>query len=164
MRGGIREPLIARWPDKISAGVKSNALVSSIDFYPTFLELAGVEPPEDQVLDGQSIVPALLENEYDPERAMYWHYPVYHHDVPAGAVRKGDWKLVENQVTGEVSLYNLAADVNESTDMKQWYPEKKQELYGLLKDWQKEVSADMPVPNPDFDPEQRHVWGTHPDR
>ena len=162
--GGIREPLIMRWPGNIAAGSKSDALVSSIDFYPTFLELAGAEPPENQVVDGTSMVPVLLENKFDPQRPMYWHYPVYHHDVPAGAVRKGDWKLVENLVTGEVSLYNLAADVSESTDMKQWYPEKKDELYGLLKDWQKNVNADMPSPNPDFDPDKRHEWGTHPDR
>lgn len=161
--GGIREPLIVRWPGKIKPGAKSDALVSSIDFYPTFLEVAGAAAP-DQVLDGKSLVPTLLKNSYDEERELYWHYPVYHHDVPAGAVRKGDWKLVENQVTGEVSLYNLEYDISESTDMKEWYPEKADQLHTLLSNWQEEVEAKLPHPNPDFDPDKRGVWGTHPDR
>ncbi len=162
--GGIREPLIVRWPEKIKPGAVSEALVTTTDFYPTFLDLVGVEKPREQVLDGRSIVPALVEDEYKYERAIYWHYPVYHHGVPAGAVRKGDWKLVENQVTGEVSLYNLEVDISESTDLKDLYPEKKEELYSLLKSWQKEVGARLPETNPDFDPDRRYEWGNHPDR
>lgn len=162
--GGIREPLIVRWPSKIQPGVETEALVSSIDFYPTFIELAGAEPSKDQVLDGKSLVPTLLNNKYDDERTLYWHYPVYHHDVPAGAIRKGDWKLIENQVTGELSLYNLEYDISESTDMKEWYPEKAKHLHSLLSSWQKEVETKLPHPNPDFDPQKRGIWGSHPDR
>jgi len=101
--GGIREPLIVKWPARIKSGSVNEALVTSVDFYPTLLEIAGAEQPEGQVLDGKSLMPELLENKFDPERAIFWHYPVYHHDVPAGAVRKGDWKLIENQVSGKVS-------------------------------------------------------------
>ena len=162
--GGIREPLIVKWPNKIKPGTVSDALISSVDFYPTFLELAGVEEPENQVLDGKSILPELLNNESNPERAIYWHYPVYHHHVPAGAIRKGDWKLIEDFVTGEVSLYNLNVDICESTDLKNMYPEKMKELYSLLKNWQKNVGAEFPIRNPDFDPEKRYEWGRHPDR
>ena len=147
--GGIREPLIVKWPGKIEAGSESEAIVSSIDFYPTLLELAGVEKPE-QVLDGKSIIPELLENKYDSERAIFWHYPVYHHDVPASAVRKGDWKLVQNLVTGEFSLYNLRADISEAMDLSELYPEKTAELKRVLKSWQKDVSAEFPKPNPNF--------------
>ena len=162
--GGIREPLIVRWPGKIKAGSVSEAIVSSVDFYPTFMELAGGESPQSQVLDGESILPALTENKYDPERAVFWHYPVYHHGVPAGAVRKGDWKLIENFVSGDVELYNLKADISEANNLADLFPEKKVELEGILKNWQKDVKAEFPVSNPNFDEKRRKEWGTHPDR
>lgn len=160
--GGVREPLIVRWPGRIKPDSVSQALVSSVDFYPTFLALAGAQPPRGQILDGESILPALLKDQYDPERAIFWHYPVYHHDVPAGAVRKGDWKLVQNQVSGSVALYNLSADLSESTDLKALYPAKAKELQELLENWQRSVGAEFPVPNPDFDPGRRFEWGRHP--
>ncbi|MCX6896754.1 MAG: sulfatase-like hydrolase/transferase, partial [Verrucomicrobia bacterium] len=87
--GGIREPLIVSWPGRIKPGSVCPTPVTSVDFYPTFLELAGAAKPESQVLDGKSILPEVLNGKGDPERAIYWHYPVYHHDVPAAAVRKG---------------------------------------------------------------------------
>jgi len=161
--GGIREPLIVKWPGKIKPGVVSGAIVSSVDFYPTLLELAGVERPA-QVLDGKSILPELLENTYDFERAIFWHYPVYHHEQPMGAIRKGDWKLVQNFVTGKFSLYNLRADISEAMDLSNVYPEKTAELKQLLQNWQKDVKAEFPVPNPNFDKTRRDEWGTHPDR
>lgn len=161
--GGIREPLIVKWPGKIKAGIVSDAIVSSVDFYPTLLELAGVDKPN-QVLDGQSLLPALLENKSDSERAIFWHYPVYHHDQPAGAVRKGEWKLIQNFVTGKLSLYNLQANISESMDLSELYPQKAHELAELLSEWQKSVKAEFPVPNPDFNKEKRYEWGVHPDR
>ncbi len=161
--GGIREPLIVKWPSKIAAGQVSKALITSVDFYPTFLELAGAEKPN-QVLDGKSILPELLANKFDPERAIYWHYPVYHHSQPMGAVRKGEWKLIENFVTGEFSLYNLRADISEAKDLSGLYPDKTKELARLLKVWQNDVGAEFPVPNPNFNEAKRYEWGKHPDR
>ena len=161
--GGIREPLIIKWPGKIKTGTVSEALITSVDFYPTLLELAGVEPPR-QILDGKSILPELLENKYDSERDIYWHYPVYHHAQPMGAIRKGNWKLVENFVTGEMNLYNLEADISEAMDLSELYPGKTDELLQLLKLWQKDVKAEFPVRNPDFDASRRFEWGIHPDR
>ncbi len=157
--GGIREPLIVRWPGKIKAGSVSEAIVSSVDFYSTFMQLAKTQAPQGQVLDGKSILPALTENKYDPERAVFWHYPVYHHDVPAGAVRKGDWKLIENFVTGEVELYNLKSDISEANNLSDLFPEKRNELEGILKNWQKNVKAEFPIPNPNFDEKRRKEWG-----
>ncbi len=162
--GGIREPMIVRWPGKIKAGTTSSAIVSSVDFFPTFMQLAGAETPEGQVLDGESILPALTKNEYDPERAVFWHYPVYHHAEPAGAVRKGDWKLIENFVSGETGLFNLKADISESQDLSGLYPEKKEELREILKKWQNSVNAEFPLPNPNFYEERRNEWGIHPAR
>ncbi len=161
--GGIREPLLVRWPGKIKPGTESSAIVTSVDFYPTLLELAGVEKPY-QVLDGKSIVPELLDNSFDPERAIFWHYPVYHHDVPASAVRKGDWKLIQNLVTGKVYLYNLRADISEAMDLSEVYPEKTAALLQILQEWQKDVKAEFPVPNPEFNEAKRYEWGIHPDR
>ncbi len=161
--GGIKEPLIVRWPGKIRAGKATKAVVSSVDFYPTLLELVGAGKSEKQTLDGISLLPALLNEDFDPERPVFWHYPVYHHDVPAGAIRKGEWKLIQNFVTGKFCLYNLKANISESTDLSELYPEKTEELKTLLKRWQNEVNAEFPVPNPRFDEKRRYEWGKHPD-
>ncbi len=162
--GGIREPLIVRWPGKIKQGTICDGLVTSVDFYPTFLELAGVNRPNTQVLDGRSIVPEILNKKYEDDRPIYWHYPVYHHGVPMGAIRKGKWKLIENLVNGELNLYNLNEDIGETVDLKSDYPDKMKELHTLLSNWQNEVGAEFPVPNPDFQPDRRKEWGKHPDR
>ncbi len=148
-----------RWPGKIKKGTVTDAIVSGVDFYPTLLEIAGAEKPGNQVLDGKSMLPVLFRNEYDKDRAIFWHYPGYHHDVPAGAVRKGNWKLVENLVFRTVSLYDLETDISETTDLSKAFPEKTRELYLLLKGWQKGVKAEFPVPNPDFNAERRFEWG-----
>lgn len=161
--GGVRVPLIVRWPGKVKPTSSSDAIVSSVDFYPTFLELAKGNKPKNQVLDGFSMIPALTENKFDPEREVFTHYPVYHHEQPMSAVRKGDWKIVENLVSGEFDLFNLKYDVNEMTDLKYSYPEKLEEMKIALRTWQQETKAAMPVPNPDFDPERRYEWGKHPD-
>lgn len=160
--GGIREPLIVRWPGKIKGGSVSNALVSSIDFFPTMLELGQGKFPEKQILDGKSIMPELTGNDIQNERAIFWHYPVYHHDVPAGAIRKGEWKLIENMESGVVSLYNLKLDISETIDLSKVFPEKAKELYSLLEAWQKDVNAELPKTNPDFDEDRRFIWGKYP--
>jgi arylsulfatase A len=160
--GGVREPLIVRWPSKIRSGSVCNAVVSSVDFYPTLIEIARTEKPEGQIIDGKSMLPAFLGEQVDSKRPVFWHYPVYHHDVPAGSVRKGDWKLIEDLVTNNVVLYNLSIDISESTDLSKVFPEKTKELYSLLKEWQREVKAEFPKPNPEFNKERRYEWGMHP--
>ncbi len=162
--GGIRVPLIVRWPGKIEPGTTSDALLSCVDFYPTFLELAGGKAPKDQVLDGISMLPVWTENKFDPQREVFTHYPVYHHEQPMSAVRKGDWKIVENLVSGEFDLYNLKYDVNEMTDLKFSYPEKLEAMKKVLKKWQRDTYAEKPVPNPAFNEDKRYQWGIHPDR
>ena len=83
---------------------------------------------------------------------------------PPRPYARGDWKLVQNQVSGETALYNLEADIGESTDLKTMYPAIADELAGLLANWQQAVGAEFPVPNPAFDPTRRIEWGRHPDR
>ncbi|HIG29321.1 MAG TPA: arylsulfatase [Verrucomicrobiales bacterium] len=162
--GGVRVPLIVRWPVKVAFGSTSEALVSSVDFYPTFLELVQGKAPENQVLDGFSLVPALTENKFDSEREVFTHYPVFHHEQPMSALRKGDWKIVENLVSGEFELFNLRYDVNEMTDLKFSYIEKAGVMKAALSKWQSDANAQNPVPNPDFDSNKRYEWGKHPDR
>jgi uncharacterized sulfatase len=160
--GGIRVPMIIRWPEKVNAGFTSKAIVSSVDFYPTFIELAKGKKPDKQILDGFSLIPALTENKFDPEREIFTHYPVYHHEEPMSAVRKGDWKIIENLVSGELSLFNLTYDISEMTDLKFSYPHKFSEMKTVLEKWQKETKAKFPVPNPEFDSEKRYQWGKNP--
>ena len=162
--GGIREPLIVCWPGQIEAGSISHTPVTSVDFIPTFAAVTGVELPQDQVFDGESILPQLLGEQAEQERALYWHYPVYHHDVPASAVRLGNWKLIENLVDGSMALYNLASDLGESNDLSQIEATKRDELYSMLTNWRTKVGARLPIKNPDFDPHKRYQWGIHPDR
>jgi arylsulfatase A len=162
--GGIRTPLIVKWPKRIPAGTVNRSLVTTVDFYTTFLELTCIVPPANQVLDGISLLPALLKNKEISDRTIYWHYPVYHHGVPGSAVRHGDWKLIENLDDGSLELYNLYHDRSETSNMANAFPERTQELFGLLNDWRKDVDAELPVPNPDFDKARRYEWGTHPDR
>lgn len=162
--GGIREPLLVKWPGKIKAGSHSDALVSSVDFFPSFLEVAGITKLKTQELDGESILPVLLGKEKPASRSLYWHYPVYHHDLPAGAIRKGKWKLIEIFTENRFELYDLEKDVSESKDLASTHPELVKELADELAKWRKSVGAELPIQNPDFDPARRQEWGKHPIR
>lgn len=162
--GGIREPLIMWWPGKLPGGTVRDDIISSVDFFPTFAELAGVELPAGQVLDGTSQVNQLAGADPDPERVIYWHYPVYHHDAPASALRKGKWKLIQTLHDSSLYLYNLEEDMGESQNFIKYEPAIADELYQLMNAWRQEVKAEIPVPNPDFDPDRRYEWGIHPDR
>jgi arylsulfatase A len=162
--GGVREPLIAWWPGQLEAGKESSALISSVDFLPTFAELARAELPGEQVFDGISLVDLLEGSAHDPERAIFWHYPVYHHDEPMSAIRKGKWKLIHNLVNDQRYLYNLENDIGESSDLSQSEPELTDELYQLLEEWRVDCGAEFPIPNPGFIHEGRYEWGKHPDR
>jgi uncharacterized sulfatase len=106
----------------------------------------------------------MIENKFNPEREVFTHYPVYHHEQPMSAVRKGDWKIIENLVSGEFTLYNLKYDINEMTDLKFSHPEKLDQMKGVLTKWQQGTKALKPVPNPEFDSSRRYEWGQNPYR
>jgi hypothetical protein len=128
--------------------------VISTDFYPTMLEMAGLPPRPEQHVDGVSIAP-LLKRAAPPKRdALFWHYPHYGNQggSPGGAVRAGDWKLIEFFEDAHVELYNLKDDLSEETDLATKIPAKANELRTRLLDWRKAVDANMPRPNPDYDP------------
>lgn len=159
--GGIRVPLIIRWPGEVAAGSVCHTPVSSVDFVPTMLELAGIEAP-DVRFDGTSLVP-LLSGEGKLDRdGIYWHYPHYHHTTPAGAVRSGDWKLIEYFDDGRTELYDLKNDFGESTNLVDQHPEKARELLEQLQNWRKQVGAKMPTSNPDYDPAKADQWKRRP--
>jgi len=150
--GGIREPMIIRAPGVTRPGSTCGVPVTSTDFYPTMLELAGLPPRPDQHVDGLSLVPLLKGSKTLPREAIYWHYPHYHGSTwaPGAAVRAGDWKLIEFYDEGTVELYNLATDIGERRNLAKQMPRKRDELLGLLHAWQKRVGAKMPRPNPGY--------------
>ncbi|HNY78343.1 MAG: sulfatase-like hydrolase/transferase [Sedimentisphaerales bacterium] len=162
--GGIRVPLIVRWPGVVGPRSLCSTPVTSVDFYPTLLEIAGAAGPAGQVLDGQSLIPLLRQKDPFDDRALCWHYPHYHHSTPAGAIREGDWKLIEFFENGASQLYNLRDDPGEQTDLSVVSPRKALELQIKLARWRRSVGAAMPEINPYFDPARRHEWGAHPDR
>ncbi len=150
--GGIREPLIVRWPGVTRPGSVISTPVSSPDFFPTFLEAAGVKPAPGQVLDGKSLV-AVLKGGTIPERALFWHYPHYGNQggAPAAAIRRGDWKLIEWQEDNRVELFNLAHDLGEKTDLTAREPARVAQLTKELRNWQQQVGAKFPIANPTYD-------------
>jgi arylsulfatase A-like enzyme len=144
--GGIREPMIVKWPGVVKPGGECHEPVVSTDFYPTMLEMAGLPLRSEQHLDGVSFVP-LLKGTGTPKReAICWHYPHYHGsgNRPSGAIRVGDFKLIEWYEDGQIELYNLQEDLGENNDLAARMPDKAEELRRKLHAWRKEVGARMP--------------------
>jgi arylsulfatase A len=152
--GGIREPLIIRWPSNAKAGSTCDVPVFSIDFYPTFLEMAGIKPDARQPVDGISLVPLLTQAGGWKRDALYWHYPHYSNQGgrPSGAIRQGDFKLIEFFEDGKLELYNLQDDLGEQNTLAAKMLEKTLELHRMLVAWRKSVDAQMPTRNPRYDP------------
>ncbi|MDV6029613.1 MAG: sulfatase [Phycisphaera sp. RhM] len=141
--GGIREAFMIHAPMITDAPKSCNVPVVSTDFYPTLLELAGLPPLPLQHLDGVSLVP-LLKGEKKLDRdALYWHYPHYSNQggFPGGAIRMGNWKLVERYEDGKVHLYNLAEDVGEQNDLADQHPERVATMREKLHRWYQDVDA-----------------------
>jgi arylsulfatase A-like enzyme len=154
--GGVRVPLIIKWPGVVVGGTVSAEPVISMDFLPTLAAMAGVEGEVPGPLDGRSLVP-LLNQSGDLDRdALYWHYPHYHPGgaTPHGAMRMGDFKLIEFYEDGRRELYNLEHDAGETKDLSSLLPDKAAQMAAQLNAWRKAVGAQMPTPNPDHDPER----------
>lgn len=150
--GGIREPMCVVWPGVVKAGTECDAPVISTDFYPTMLEMASLPAKSEQHKDGVSLTP-LLKGEKSLDRdALYWHYPHYSNQGggPGGAVRSGDWKLIEWYEDGRLELYNLASDVGENQNVVDQHPEIVKELRAKLASWRTSTGARMPTPNPRY--------------
>ena len=145
--GGVRVPLIVRWPGVVEAGSRTDALSASVDLFPTLLDLAGGDLSRHPEVSGVSLASALRGGEIEA-RELYWHFPHYSGgQTPAGAVRSGDFKLIELYEEGRApELYNLREDLGETNDLAEQMPEKTAELLGLLRSWRERESARMPTP------------------
>ncbi|SPE36072.1 Sulfatase [Candidatus Sulfopaludibacter sp. SbA3] len=154
--GGVREPMMIRWPGVTKAGSVCDVPVSSIDFFPTLLEIAGARVDPAWLVDGVSLTPLLRQAGTPRRDALFWHYPHYSNQggVPGGAVRAGDYKLIEFYEDGRLELYNLAADIWESEDLSRKEPGRTAQLRGMLQKWRESVHATMPLPNPNYDPKK----------
>lgn len=144
--GGIREPLIARWPGRINKGTIEARTVTTPDIFSTVIEACGLEPvPSAQ--DGVSFLPTLLGRAQVARPPMFWHYPHYGNQggFPGGAMRDGDWKLIERYETGEFELYDLAADPSERTDLALREPARLATMSAQLAAWRRDVGARMPT-------------------
>ena len=182
--GGIREPLLVYWPGVTKAGSTCDVPVSSIDYFPTIVEIAGGRLPGP--VDGVSLAPlfrgsrslsstpansmrggrpagelavsdrGLPRGQRLKRDALYWHYPHYSNQggVPSGAVRSGEWKLIEFYEDGRLELFHLPGDPGERRNLVGREPKRAGELHGMLKRWRESVKAVMPSPNPNYDPEK----------
>lgn len=160
--GGIRVPLIVRWPGVISSGTKSSQRVTSVDLYPTLLDVAGLKKSKNYRLDGESLLPLLKNSDYSlGKRVLYWHFPGYPNNPkrtgPVSVIRYGKWKLMkfyeDFYKSGEVQLYNINKDIGEKHDVSKKYPKIRRKLLKKLEIWLEENNAPMP--------EKRNIYGAY---
>lgn len=161
--GGIRVPMFIKWPGRTRPGATCREPVIGIDFYPTFLEMAGAAPPPGHLLDGESLLPLLLEQGGWKRTEIFWHFPAYlqayrgmkepWRATPSSAVRSGEWKLIESFEDGRLELFNLKEDPGETEDLSGTDPVKRDELLLKLREWRRSIDAPVPTePNPAYDP------------
>lgn len=162
--GGVRVPLVVRWPGVVAAGTTSPTPVINLDFFPTFLDLLKLPQPR-QPLDGISILP-LLKGKTVPERPFYWHFPIYleaynpqqddgrdplFRTRPGSTIRLGDWKLHEYFEDKGLELYNLKTDLGEQHNVASDHPAVVKKLHALLQNWRAKNNAFVPTePNPAY--------------
>jgi len=151
--GGTREPLIIRWPGVIEAGSTCQVPVTSPDFYPTILEMAGAPLNPDQHSDGISLLPLLKGAASMDREAIFWHYPHYGNQggTPGSSLRAGDYKLLHFFEDDHLELYHLGEDISEEKNLVLDQPKLAAELTEMLSDWRCRVQAKIPQPNPDWE-------------
>lgn len=152
--GGLRVPLLARWPGVVPAGQSNATPVITTDLYFTLLELAGVPAPPTQPADGVSLAALLRGNGTLARPALHWHYPHYSNQggKPGGAIREGDFKLIEFYESGYLELYDLTRDPGETNNLTGARSQLANDLAKKLADWRRNVGAGMMTPNPDHEP------------
>lgn len=149
--GGIREAFMIRAPGVTKAGAVCDVPVMTIDFYPTLLELCSIPANKQQQVDGESLVPLLRDVRQTKRQSLFWHYPHYSNQggFPGGAVRSGNWKLIERYEDGRKHLYNLAKDIGEQNDVAHENPEIVKQMTSDLHSWYQEVDAKFLRAKPD---------------
>jgi len=153
--GGVRVPLIIKWPGVAQPGLVASEPVTSTDLYPTCLAAAGLPAQPNQHQDGVNLRPVLAGEGSLAARSLFWHYPHYNEhpsSVPSSAIRKGPWKLIETFDPEGIELYNLDHDLGETKNLAATETAKLTELRRELDAWREEVGAEMMKPNPNYDP------------
>lgn len=153
--GGIRVPMIIKWPGHGQPGAVSDVPVISTDFYPSLLKMAGLPAAPRQHVDGTDITPLINGKTKLKRKALYWHFPHYsNHGLqsPGGAIRYGKYKLLEYFEKGTVQLFDLEADPYEQNDLGRSMPGKVKKLKKMLHTWRKKVNAANMPPNPGYIP------------
>lgn len=162
--GGIRVPLVVRWPGVVKPGSTCDVPVISTDFFPTLVEAVGLKG-NDPSVDGESLLPLLKQTGELNRKAIFWHYPHYHSSgiAPSGAIRMGDYKLIEwfeksiddIHIEDALELFNLKDDIGEQNNLAKKMPDKTAELYHVLKTWRESVNAQEMIKNPEYDSEKK---------
>ena len=152
--GGVRVPWIIHWPGVTKPGAESATPIMTIDIHPTVLAMTGVTPDASQPLDGVSLAEHLRGQSAPARDALFWHYPHYHPGgaTPYSAVRMGDWKLIHFFEDDHVELYNLSKDLSETTDLAKQELKRATDMRQRLEQWRMAVGAQLPTPNPAYDP------------
>ncbi|QEG20683.1 sulfatase [Mariniblastus fucicola] len=169
--GGIRVPMIVRWPGRIKPGTTCDEPVINVDFMPTFAEISGAKIPAKQTIDGVSLLPVLMDSKAGlKERSLFWHFPVYLQSVsrasgefethdsrfrtrPGSAIRSGKWKLHEYFEDGRLELYDLESDIGETENVASVRPEIANRLHAELEKWRDDAGAPVPTDlNPKYSP------------
>jgi arylsulfatase A len=151
--GGIREPLIIRWPGVIKDGSLCHEPVISMDFLPTICAAAGVKLPTALPIDGKNLMPLLTQTGTLNRDALYWHFPHYWWGTnvkPYSIIRAGDWKLIKHYENNKLELFNLKDDLSEKNDLAAQMPDKVKQLEAQLTAWLKQTGAKLPRPNPQW--------------
>ncbi len=165
--GGLRVPLLVRWPGTVAPKRRSDVPVIGTDFFPTLLDIAGIAPAETLKLDGVSLLPLLRDEDAGAalaDRPLFWHFPGYlegkdypgardriFRTRPGGVIRRGDWKLIEHFEDGALELFNLKNDLGETHNLAGEKPEIAKDLMAEMRSWREEVGATVPTTrNPAF--------------
>ena len=146
--GGIRVPMISYWKGHYEGGRTNASVVSTVDLYPTLLELVRGSSQVPHPIDGQSRLSAFGSDRTVPRGAAYWHYPHFSNQggVPRAAVRLGDYKLIRSLEDGSTELYNLQEDIGETNDLSDQHPRRVRQLNDSLEQWFYDTQANMPIP------------------
>lgn len=170
--GGIRVPMVVRWPGVVEAGSECRVPVTGVDLFPTLCRIAGAQLPEGQPLDGEDLTSLLRGESGWPDRALHWHFPAYLQSYsrtdgqrdplfrsrPCGVIRHGDWKLIEYFEDGDVELFLLSEDIGETRNLASREPEKAEALREEMRRWRRRLSAPVPrAANPRHDPEAERM-------
>jgi arylsulfatase A-like enzyme len=149
--GGIREPLIVRWPGVTAPGSTDDTPITSVDFFPTIMQITGAQPSGEQEIDGVSFTSLLGGGELE-RGPIFWHYPHYGNQggAPGAAVRDGKWKLIEWYGVEQLELYDLESDLGEENNVAAENSAVVAHMKGLLQAWHAEVGSRMPTTNPGF--------------